>query len=769
MNSRPNSIPLCIGAWLLTTVFSLAAEPASSAALRPKTLFNLDFEVPASRFPQTSKVDSQAANHQFSSKRLIIGQGDFSWSTGTLDLPNPMLTRLSVDVTSLSGPEGFHRDDYLKIYVDYGYGDRPLSDLLHVRSTPTEDVLEGRFHGVFNYHVIGDSSGQNRTFKGSLPLGELVRYDGTEYVEGIKTDYGITYRPWEMKIVVEASVRNPGSYFAIDNLVVHEENLVVDDYDPESFNQLEPPREFVISGSDFDADTPSIEFDFDYHPEDLTMDLREAESDDICLGDIFPRNTDDLLPLTLLGVQPGDEGLLRASFRLNRPPDGWNSLDRFVFGGVNTNETPLGNWENLTRNPRLFQCGQELVPLDQKTSHGRWSNFADPGVVLHQTATDDREAFEREFANDPIRAGFYPLGTLDGNPDTYSFRVLYESRDAPFDLTWFDRSHIALESFRAGSTPPERHYPEIMARKVRHDGHHVVIDYRLTKPLTGWPMGFFAAVEADSVRDLQGNILGKADFASLNLATIGRDIINEEVQTKIVGGRLIEGDPDRHRITLLWRLPEDFGDDRRGVRLSAIPSFYYGWFNYHLLLGGQDSPLTIAPLVKFVGVSYEPDSHLLSFIAHRPADGWPKGELQVALQTVGLRNPHSYLPSGSLLVTNSEEETALLADEDYDGMSLAEERLAGTDPTNPQSNFSLLEVVPTTKGRTLTWSSVPNRFYHVQFSTDLRQWINLNGQPIPGREVSTSFQDRAPEQLGRAQGYYRIITTKPLQPAFLLD
>jgi hypothetical protein len=106
------------------------------------------------------------------------------------------------------------------------------------------------------------------------------------------------------------------------------------------------------------------------------------------------------------------------------------------------------------------------------------------------------------------------------------------------------------------------------------------------------------------------------------------------------------------------------------------------------------------------------------------------------------------------------------ADSDNDGMSNAQEYQAGTDPNNINSllrvtaeNFALDGT-----SASLTWNSVPTRFYHVQKNLDLTTTLWTDSglgliSPSAGSSTTGSFADtNAPMR------FYRVQAVLPLSP-----
>lgn len=94
---------------------------------------------------------------------------------------------------------------------------------------------------------------------------------------------------------------------------------------------------------------------------------------------------------------------------------------------------------------------------------------------------------------------------------------------------------------------------------------------------------------------------------------------------------------------------------------------------------------------------------------------------------------------------------AVELDSDADGMSDGDESVAGTDPFDSASLFSL-----TLEGSTLSWPSVPNRFYSLEKCTNLigGNWalVDQYSTTFPKNSVALSITD--------STAFYRVIVEK---------
>lgn len=95
------------------------------------------------------------------------------------------------------------------------------------------------------------------------------------------------------------------------------------------------------------------------------------------------------------------------------------------------------------------------------------------------------------------------------------------------------------------------------------------------------------------------------------------------------------------------------------------------------------------------------------------------------------------------------------SDPNNNGMTAYEDFWAGLNPTNPASVFKIESATLSTSGTQISWDSVLNKNYTVQWSPDLISWNTISG-PIAGTGSIVSYMDSTPRSL-TSQRFYRIL------------
>jgi hypothetical protein len=92
------------------------------------------------------------------------------------------------------------------------------------------------------------------------------------------------------------------------------------------------------------------------------------------------------------------------------------------------------------------------------------------------------------------------------------------------------------------------------------------------------------------------------------------------------------------------------------------------------------------------------------------------------------------------------------ADADGDGRTNEQERLAGTNPRDPQSRFHIASALRDAgNALSLTLSTVPGRRYRIQTSASLSGFSNTGSEILaPGRTLTVSVPVVGPRQFVRA-------------------
>ena len=150
--------------------------------------------------------------------------------------------------------------------------------------------------------------------------------------------------------------------------------------------------------------------------------------------------------------------------------------------------------------------------------------------------------------------------------------------------------------------------------------------------------------------------------------------------------------------------------------------------------------------------------------------GWISLSNSVAVVQTDSFDPGPLAPNGLpipwLIATFGTTNVGANLDLDGDGMSNAQEYLAGTDPFLPNSNLRITSQVFVNAGAgvTLQWTSVSNRVYHIEKTLSLSTpvWSDSGFGPIApdagALTIRGYFDTNAPMR------FFRIRATRPLMP-----
>jgi hypothetical protein len=97
-------------------------------------------------------------------------------------------------------------------------------------------------------------------------------------------------------------------------------------------------------------------------------------------------------------------------------------------------------------------------------------------------------------------------------------------------------------------------------------------------------------------------------------------------------------------------------------------------------------------------------------------------------------------------------------DDDGDGMTEAEEAIAGTDPLNATSRFTVGSMQTMGNQATLTWQSVAGKTYRIQSSTDLSTWNTVSGSETTATSTTTT---RTITVMPGERQFYRVMVVVP--------
>ncbi|MEM7385220.1 MAG: hypothetical protein AAF514_09775, partial [Verrucomicrobiota bacterium] len=224
----------------------------------------------------------------------------------------------------------------------------------------------------------------------------------------------------------------------------------------------------------------------------------------------------------LISTTISDGGLrVRATYRFSRDP--------FAYRGNHPHM-----YVNLEFPPRRVE------DVEGNTHFGLASHAGFPKVV----GLEER-----------VSAGLLPLTRFSPALEAFRFRVLYRSEAALVADGISEGNHLMITSDRnAEDVPPyswrepeSEWRPVVTSVSELENGRCLEVDYRWDKPDEGWPLVAKMMLLAGGVRDEAG---GSVVFRELG--TVGRtDLFGSDVDSALIGGSVIEGDPETHRMSFL--------------------------------------------------------------------------------------------------------------------------------------------------------------------------------------------------------------------------
>ncbi len=164
----------------------------------------------------------------------------------------------------------------------------------------------------------------------------------------------------------------------------------------------------------------------------------------------------------------------------------------------------------------------------------------------------------------------------------------------------------------------------------------------------------------------------------------------------------------------------------------AVVDWDGGGMTYHLQVGG--APGTAGVLDTIVATSSAPVTNLTGTVLYARASVINNGSLE---------GPYTDSSAGVWLL-------APTADQDGDGMSNGAEDLAGTNPLNANS---LLRILSLANGNQLTWSSISNRSYQVEATTNLAFAFSPLSGVVTATGSSAAYTDLTATNRTK---YYRV-------------
>ena len=242
-----------------------------------------------------------------------------------------------------------------------------------------------------------------------------------------------------------------------------------------------------------------------------------------------------------------------------------------------------------------------------------------------------------------------------------------------------------------------------------------------------------------------------------NGAVIGEYVCSGYIYSANVGWINLGSGSPANQIQYQNNSATDFGVNQDG--LGNLTGYAWGanigWVTFEQTYGQPKVNLRTGVLTGYAWAANSGWISLSNAVAHVQTDTIQPG----ALAPDGL-------PIAWLLQNFGTTNVNAGADPDHDGRNNLQEYLAGTDPNNANSVLRITaeSFTPGGTNASLTWNSVPTRFYHIQKNTSLNttNWTDSGLgllSPSGGSATSAGFTDtNAPAR------FYRVQVVRPLTP-----